>query len=205
MEDLGKASLRPRHWKQLSRSAGISINFTTESLIRMNLRQFINLGLQNHVDDVRNIVKRASKDIYIENMLKLYEEVWLSKVFETRKHTRLTSVSAGGFLPANDSVSVIKFSLPKFVIKDRYKISSSNFSIKFRLPISLRNVVEKFCHQTSTSQFATRFRNPTFTINFPRMSVNSFIIHRPLKFLVHGVFNHYKVEIEHIEEFCVFY
>ena len=109
MEDLGKALLRPRHWKQLGRSTGLSINFTNDMLIRMNLREFIHLGLQNYVEDIRSIVKRASKDIYIENMLKLYEEVWLSKVFEMRKHTRLTPTGVGSMLARNDSVSVKGF------------------------------------------------------------------------------------------------
>ena len=41
-----------------------------------------------HVDDVRAIVQRAVKDLAIENALKTYEEVWLSKVFELRYHVR---------------------------------------------------------------------------------------------------------------------
>ena len=43
---------------------------------------------QQHVDDVRAIVQRAVKDLAIENALKTYEEVWLSKVFELRGHVR---------------------------------------------------------------------------------------------------------------------
>ena len=41
-----------------------------------------------HVDDVRAIVQRAVKDLSIEQSLKTYEEVWLSKIFETREHVR---------------------------------------------------------------------------------------------------------------------
>jgi dynein heavy chain len=40
------------------------------------------------VDDVRAIVQRAVKDLAIEMSLKTYEEVWLSKIFELRPHTR---------------------------------------------------------------------------------------------------------------------
>ena len=112
MEDLGKASLRPRHWKQLGRVTGMPINLTSDDINRMSLQKFLQLGLQNHVDDVRNIVKRSSKDIYIENMLKLYEEVWLSKIFETKKHTRLNSPMT--VLMGKDSVSVC------FIPKSRY-------------------------------------------------------------------------------------
>ena len=41
-----------------------------------------------HVGDVRAIVQRAVKDLLIEESLKTYEEVWLSKVFEMRDHVR---------------------------------------------------------------------------------------------------------------------
>ena len=41
-----------------------------------------------HVDDVRAIVQRAVKDLIIEQSLKTYEEVWLSKIFELRDHIR---------------------------------------------------------------------------------------------------------------------
>ena len=45
-----------------------------------------------HVDDVRAIVQRAVKDLAIEMSLKTYEEVWLSKIFEMRPHTRTRTV-----------------------------------------------------------------------------------------------------------------
>ena len=41
-----------------------------------------------HVDDVRAIVQRAVKDLTIEQSLKNYEAVWLSKVFTLREHVR---------------------------------------------------------------------------------------------------------------------
>ena len=48
------------------------------------------------MDDVRAIVQRAVKDLSVEKSLKTYEEVWLSKIFELREHTRsrLTNVSS---------------------------------------------------------------------------------------------------------------
>ena len=103
MEDLGKAALRSRHWKQLARSTGASLVLTSESLNRMTLQQFLQLGLQNHSDEVRCIVKRSSRDVHIENTLKLYEEIWLSKVFETKRHTRLV---AGAGCAGNEAASV---------------------------------------------------------------------------------------------------
>ena len=41
-----------------------------------------------HVEDVRAIVQRAVKDLSIEQALKTYEEVWLSKIFELDEHVR---------------------------------------------------------------------------------------------------------------------
>lgn len=104
MEDLEKAALRPRHLKQLSRVTTGFVTITNELLTRMTLKQFIELGLQNNVEAVRTIVKKSSKDIEIENMLKLYEEVWLSKVFELRKHSRLVTISTDDKISA-DTVS----------------------------------------------------------------------------------------------------
>ena len=40
------------------------------------------------MDDVRAIVQRAIKDLSIEQSLKTYEEVWLSKKFELCEHAR---------------------------------------------------------------------------------------------------------------------
>ena len=105
MEDLGKAALRPRHWKQLARSTGASSVLTNEALSRMSLNQFLTLGLQLYSDEVRNIVKRSAKDVHIENLLKSYEEIWLSKVFDTKQHTRL-SANHGFCVNETASVSV---------------------------------------------------------------------------------------------------
>ena len=109
MDDLGKAALRSRHWKQLARSTGSTPVLTSESLNRMTLHQFLKLGLQNHCEEVRCIVKRSSRDVHIENMLKLYEEIWLSKVFEMKRHSRLV---AGAGCAVNEVASAsVSFSL----------------------------------------------------------------------------------------------
>ena len=44
--------------------------------------------------DVRAIVQRAVKDLLIEESLKTYEEVWLSKVFEMRDHVRNKAIAS---------------------------------------------------------------------------------------------------------------
>lgn len=49
----------------------------------------LNYLFLEHVDDVRAQVQRAVKDLSIEQSLKTYDEVWLSKIFELRPHTRI--------------------------------------------------------------------------------------------------------------------
>ena len=46
------------------------------------------------MDDVRGIVQRAVKDLSIEQSLKTYEEVWLSKIFQFHIHIRSKMVTS---------------------------------------------------------------------------------------------------------------
>lgn len=48
----------------------------------------------DHAEEVRSIIQRAAKDVAIESSLKTYEEVWLSKIFELRAHTRMKGPSS---------------------------------------------------------------------------------------------------------------
>ena len=48
----------------------------------------------DHAEEVRAIIQRAAKDVAIESSLKTYEEVWLSKIFELRAHTRMKGPSS---------------------------------------------------------------------------------------------------------------
>ncbi|XP_022099208.1 dynein beta chain, ciliary-like [Acanthaster planci] len=91
IEDLSNPAMRTRHWKQLVRVTGGALLIDNENLKRMTLGQLLQLGLQNHVDEVRAIVQRAVKDVTIESALKTYEEIWLSKIFELRPHVRVIS------------------------------------------------------------------------------------------------------------------
>ena len=58
------------------------------SLIIVCYYHLQNIAFAEHVDDVRGIVQRAVKDLSIEQSLKTYEEVWLSKVFQFHLHIR---------------------------------------------------------------------------------------------------------------------
>ncbi|XP_056010102.1 uncharacterized protein LOC125667097 [Ostrea edulis] len=89
IDDLSNPAMRTRHWKKLVQVTKGGINIDTDSLKRMTLGELLGLGLQKHVDDVRAQVQRAVKDLSIEQSLKTYDEVWLSKIFELRPHTRI--------------------------------------------------------------------------------------------------------------------
>ena len=43
---------------------------------------------------MRAIIQRAKKDVAIESSLKTYEEVWLSKIFDLRAHSRIKGPSS---------------------------------------------------------------------------------------------------------------
>ncbi|XP_070202269.1 uncharacterized protein [Littorina saxatilis] len=94
IDDLSNPAMRTRHWKQLVRVTGGAFTIDNDTLKRMTLKELLSLGLQKHVDDVRAIVQRAVKDLAIESSLKTYEEVWLSKIFEMRLHTRNRTINS---------------------------------------------------------------------------------------------------------------
>lgn len=79
MEDLGRAALRSRHWKQLARSTGATLILTSETLNRMTLNQFLQLGLQNHSEEVHNIVKRSFREVQILYIIVLFLSFWLER------------------------------------------------------------------------------------------------------------------------------
>ena len=62
---------------------------TTDFGVISNCLINISFCFSEHVDDVRAQVQRAVKDLSIEQSLKTYDEVWLSKIFELRPHTRI--------------------------------------------------------------------------------------------------------------------
>ncbi len=53
MEDLQKAALRPRHWKQLLRLAGENVHVVAnDGLVKMSLGQLIEFGLHRECYNV---------------------------------------------------------------------------------------------------------------------------------------------------------
>ncbi|XP_052060514.1 uncharacterized protein LOC127700861 isoform X4 [Mytilus californianus] len=89
IDDLSNPAMRTRHLKLLVRVTGGTVNIDNDTLKRMTLKEFIGLGLQKHIDDVRAIVQKAVKDLAIDQSLKTYDEIWTSKLFKLRLHTRV--------------------------------------------------------------------------------------------------------------------
>ena len=48
-----------------------------------------------HVDEVRTIVQKAVKDLSIEQTIKTYEEIWLSKTFQLELFSYQRSIERG--------------------------------------------------------------------------------------------------------------
>lgn len=55
----------------------------------LNGIMMVNINFLEHIDDVRAIVQKAVKDLAIDQSLKTYDEIWTSKLFELRVHTRV--------------------------------------------------------------------------------------------------------------------
>jgi len=76
--DLKNPAMRERHWKQLARATGVS--FAMDE--RFSFGDLMALKLHNFVDDVGEIVDRASKELNIEKQLKKIADAWVPLVIE---------------------------------------------------------------------------------------------------------------------------
>jgi dynein heavy chain len=76
--DLKNPAMRERHWKQLARATGVSFSMDE----RFTFGDLMALKLHNFVDDVGEIVDRASKELNIEKQLKKIADAWIPLVIE---------------------------------------------------------------------------------------------------------------------------
>jgi dynein heavy chain len=86
IEEIANPAMRTRHWKNLVRISGSTALVDNETLKMLTFGQLIDLNLHLHVDEVKQIVQKAIKDLSIEQTIKTYEEIWLSKMFELKKY-----------------------------------------------------------------------------------------------------------------------
>ena len=92
------------------------------------------MSISEHVDDVRAIVQRAVKDLSIEQSLKTYEEVWLSKIFELRPHVQILN---GGKSTPGTAENVM--------VRDKYRKSNRNASFTQKLMLSNQTEISQIC------------------------------------------------------------
>jgi len=81
IEEIANPAMRTRHWKQLVRVSGGTALVDNETLKMLTFGQLLDLNLHGHGEEVKLIVQKAVKDLSIEQTLKTYEEIWLSKTF----------------------------------------------------------------------------------------------------------------------------
>ena len=107
IDEIANPAMRTRHWKYLVRISGSAALVDNETLKVLTFGQLLDLNLHEHVDEVKSIVQKAIKDLSIEQTIKTYEEIWLSKVFTLRSYN-VTSVSNVGYGAGPGSVSVAR-------------------------------------------------------------------------------------------------
>ncbi|KAM8977325.1 uncharacterized protein RCH25_043181 [Pelodytes ibericus] len=89
IEDLSNSAMRTRHWNQLVRQTGGLLHVTAQNLTALTLGDLLGMDLAKHTGEVKITVQRAVRDMTIESSLKNCEEVWLSRTFDLRPHSRV--------------------------------------------------------------------------------------------------------------------
>ena len=119
VEDLSNSAMRTRHWKQLTRETKSAIQIDQDTVRYMTLAKLLNSHIHGKLiprffgpgycqliyvlnlvysEDVKKIVSRAKSDLTIEQLLKKFEEIWLSKVFVLKIYVNTSSEPQFGAL-----------------------------------------------------------------------------------------------------------
>ena len=80
--DLKSPSMRDRHWQQLMEITKVKIVFTDT----FALEDMLKLNLHNFVDDVGEVVDRATKEDKMEQTLAKLKETWATIEFVFDQH-----------------------------------------------------------------------------------------------------------------------
>ena len=72
VQELHHPAMRPRHWKQLMRTTGVSFQMGPN----FSLGSLLDLRLHHYEDDVLEIVDRAQKELTIEKQLNKLTDTW---------------------------------------------------------------------------------------------------------------------------------
>lgn len=86
-QQLKSEALRERHWRKLMEVTQKSFDSNTDSL---SLGKLMAMNLHERADAISDIVLGASKELSIENALKLIEQTWRTMKFSILKYTKGT-------------------------------------------------------------------------------------------------------------------
>jgi hypothetical protein len=78
-------TMRLRHWKQILRLTGKESTIDARAMPSESLKIIMQLNPRTHGQAVHGIVKHAEHDVSSEALLKSFEEVWMSALFNFRK------------------------------------------------------------------------------------------------------------------------
>ncbi|KAI7795154.1 dynein axonemal heavy chain 1 [Triplophysa rosa] len=75
---LGNSGMRSRHWELLSERINVNVKLKAN----LNFSQCLELGLQDHVEEITRVAQEAGKEFAIEQALNKMEEEWSTVMFE---------------------------------------------------------------------------------------------------------------------------
>lgn len=94
VQELRSPAMRDRHWEELLDETKTTGQINPEDP-NFSVRELLSLGLHNHVEAVRNIVNKASKELQIETALTKIEAVWKEMKFTFESNEELNCMTLG--------------------------------------------------------------------------------------------------------------
>eukprot|EP00667_Euglena_gracilis_P000150 EG_transcript_150 len=104
VQDLRSPAMRDRHWRQLCKLTKQTKNIDPES-DSFTLKDLLDLGLHGYVEDVANIVEKATKELGIEKNLKKVVDAWEVMSCTYEFHKGLNTYMLG---PIEDIIEVLE-------------------------------------------------------------------------------------------------
>eukprot|EP00906_Rhabdomonas_costata_P031047 RCo043883 len=104
VQDLRSPAMRDRHWRQLLRITKQTKQIDPES-DTFTMKELLDLGLHAFVEDVANIVEKATKELSIEKNLKKIIDVWENMAFTYERNETLNIHLLG---PIDDIIEVLE-------------------------------------------------------------------------------------------------
>eukprot|EP00754_Rhynchopus_humris_P020205 Rhum_TRINITY_DN14684_c0_g1::Rhum_TRINITY_DN14684_c0_g1_i4::g.107697::m.107697/K10408/DNAH; dynein heavy chain, axonemal len=104
--ELRNPAMRERHWRQLLKKCDVDPSSIDPDSDDFSLRDLLSLGLHNYVEDVANIVEKATKELKIEKDLEKVSTYWDNDAhFSYENHAGLNCYLLG---PIDEIVEVLE-------------------------------------------------------------------------------------------------